>query len=245
MRDIPLPQRAAFIRERAGELVDRSGIERSAPIVHPVKDILCVGLNYLDHAAEAAAIGLKEGEWETVYFSKRCDYIRGDGEAIVIRDDLDYEVELAVVIGKGGRGIGTGDTLFHVFGYSIGNDLSSRRLQRRHNQWFLGKSLDGYTAMGPCILLNEDGAHRDFTLSARVNGELRQSSHTSLMIRGVEELVSELSRAVTLVPGDILFTGTPAGVGAGSVPPRFLRAGDNVELEIEGIGRLVNTVSAR
>lgn len=250
LADIPAAGRTEAIGKLAGEPVDQTRIRPAAPIVHPVKDVVCVGLNYQEHVNESQSMGLNEDKTQihTTYFGKRCDYIRGDGEAIRIHagvdPEMDYETELAVIIGKAGTAICREDAHTHIFGYSIGNDLSSRALQRNHKQWFLGKGLDGYTAMGPCILINESEDKQDFELRGYVNDELRQSSTTQLMIKSVADIIYEISRAITLVPGDIIFTGTPAGVGAGFKPPKYLKAGDVLRLEIDGIGALSNPVSA-
>lgn len=242
--------RVPFLKALAGEVLDGEGLEETAPIVEPVKDIICVGLNYQAHVNESQSMGVHENKADvhTTYFGKRCDWIRGNGEAVAIHaavdPEMDYETELAVIIGRSGRAISREEALSHVFGYSIGNDFSSRTLQRNHKQWYLGKGLDGYTAMGPCILVNADDAHPVFQLTGRVNGEIRQSSGTDLMIKSIEDIIFEVSQAITLVPGDIIFTGTPAGVGAGFDPPNYLKAGDTVSLEISGIGTLTNPIVA-
>lgn len=241
-------ERAGAIEELSGESYPLAALEAQSPIRETVKDVLCVGLNYQDHVNESQSFGIGEDRSlvHTTYFGKRCDHIRGDGEKIRIHakldEEMDYEVELALIIGKGGKGISREDALHHVFGYSIGNDFSSRALQRNHKQWLLGKGLDGYTAMGPCVLINEDDRHQDFDLSASVNGEVRQESNTRHLIKSLEEIIFEISAGITLVPGDIIFTGTPAGVGGGFKPPRFLKAGDTVVLSIEGIGSLTSHI---
>lgn len=248
MQEIQPSERKAFMKTLKKEAVDVALIRPAAPIVEPVKDVICVGLNYQDHVNESQSMALDEDKTQihTTYFGKRCDYIRGDGEEIVIHakldPEMDYETELVVIIGKGGRNISAKDAYNHVFGYSIGNDLSSRTLQRNHKQWLLGKGLDGYTAMGPCILLNEENVVQEFDLMGYVNGQLRQSSNTQMMIKSVADIIHEISQGITLVPGDIIFTGTPAGVGAGFNPKRFLQAGDLVELKVEGIGTLTNRI---
>lgn len=248
MQEIPPNHRKAFINNLKKEPVNCELIRPAAPIVDPVKDVICVGLNYQDHVNESQSMALYEDKTQThtTYFGKRCDYIRGDGEEIVIQADLDsemdYETELAVIIGKGGRNISRQDAYSHIFGYSIGNDFSSRALQRNHKQWLLGKGLDGYTAMGPCILLNEKKDAQIFKLSGYVNGELRQSSSTDMMIKSVADIIHEISQGISLVPGDIIFTGTPAGVGVGFTPKRFLQAGDLIELKIDGIDCLINRI---
>jgi 2-keto-4-pentenoate hydratase/2-oxohepta-3-ene-1,7-dioic acid hydratase in catechol pathway len=224
---------------------DLANLRLLAPIGRPVHDILCVGVNYADHRAETKHDFASDAR--TVYFAKRASAILGPGEPIPARFDLDeqldYEVELAVIIGKGGRDIPKEDVERYIFGYSIFNDLSSRALQKAHSQWFRGKSLDGYAAMGPCILHREALPFpMEVEVSSHVNGELRQSSNTRLMIADIPSIVSELSQGIMLEPGDIIATGTPAGVGIGFTPPRFLKRGDTVTLTIPQIGALENPV---
>ena len=251
LENVPADERTAAIEALTGPVADQSRITATAPIVNSVKDLICVVLNYQDHVNESQSLKLSDNrdDIHTTYFGKRCDYLRGDGEDVIIWDkvdpEMDYEVELAVIISRKGRSIQREEALSYVFGYSIGNDFSSRALQRNHKQWFLGKGADGYTAMGPCVLINDDDVHHDFNLSSRINGEVRQSSNTSYMIKSLEDIIYEVSQVVTLVPGDIIFTGTPAGVGGGFQPPKYLKAGDTVTLEIEGIGTLTNQIAAK
>lgn len=225
-----------------------SDVKICAPIGRPVHDVLCVGVNYMDHLKETkdTVRGFKEAT-APVYFSKRAVAILGSGEAIELRDDLDekldYEVELAVIIGKRGKDIPKGEVEDYIFGYSVFNDISSRALQKRHGQWFRGKSLDTYTAMGPAIL------HKSalpfpikVDVKSYVNDELRQSSNTELMITDIPSLISDLSSGMTLEAGDIVATGTPAGVGMGFSPPKYLKRGDVVMCEIAPIGRLINRI---
>ncbi|MDD4836516.1 MAG: fumarylacetoacetate hydrolase family protein [Dethiosulfovibrio sp.] len=225
-----------------------SEIRLCAPIGRPIHDVLCVGVNYLDHLKETkdTVKGFKEAT-APVYFSKRAISILGSDEAIELRDDLDekldYEVELAVIMGKRGKDIPKEEVEDYIFGYSVFNDISSRALQKRHGQWFRGKSLDTYTAMGPAIL------HKSalpfpikVDVKSYVNDELRQSSNTELMITDIPSLISDLSNGMTLEPGDIIATGTPAGVGMGFSPPKYLKRGDVVICEIPSIGRLANKV---
>ncbi|MCC8126030.1 MAG: fumarylacetoacetate hydrolase family protein [Clostridiales bacterium] len=220
------------------------------PMERPVHDILCVGVNYADHRQETKehfAESSMDHARETVYFLKRAIRILGTDEAVEARfdldDNIDYEVELAVIIGKGGKGIREEDAEQHIFGYSVFNDFSSRKLQTSHGQWMMGKSLDTYTAMGPLIA---DRTELPFPLHADiksyVNGEMRQYSNTAFLIKSVPALIAELSAGITLESGDIIATGTPAGVGMGYVPPRYLKKGDSVTCEIEGIGRLTNVI---
>lgn len=221
-----------------------------SPIVRPRHDIICVGENYRDHAAEVAenfGDNLKRTA-ETIYFGKRASHILGDGDTVSGRFDLDeqldYEVELAVVIGRRGRGIEAEEARDYIFSYTILNDLSSRALQKAHTQWYLGKSLDDYAAMGPYLAtVDELDWPLAVEVSTTVNGELRQRSNTSLLLKDIPALIAEISRGITLEPGDIIATGTPAGVGMGMNPKGFLKRGDLVACAIEGLGVLQNTIA--
>ncbi|SFN78702.1 fumarylacetoacetate hydrolase family protein [Proteiniclasticum ruminis] len=221
-----------------------------SPIERPRHDIICVGVNYEAHLKEST-LGLKDpkldGPKEPVYFSKRAVRILGTEEPIEgffsLDEALDYEVELAVLIGKEGRDIPKEKVKEHIFGYTVFNDVSSRTLQKSHIQWYKGKSLDTHSILGPYVLFAEDAAYPpDFTVETRVNGELRQKSSTRLFIHDVDKLISDFSRGITLEPGDIIATGTPSGVGMGFTPPKFLKSGDLVECSISGIGILRNKV---
>lgn len=221
-----------------------------APIPRPRQDVICLGMNYRDHAKEAArydADAFAKEKPAAVYFSKRVSRA-GDPEGIIPRyaglvERLDYEAELAVVIGRTARNVRAEEAGDYVFGYTVLNDVSARDLQTGHKQWYFGKSLDGFTPMGPCILTADEAAFPPaLDISCKVNGELRQHSNTSLLIHGIPEIIAELSAGMTLLPGTIIATGTPAGVGMGFDPPVFLNAGDVVECEIQGIGVLRSTV---
>jgi 2-keto-4-pentenoate hydratase/2-oxohepta-3-ene-1,7-dioic acid hydratase in catechol pathway len=220
-----------------------------APIPHPRRNIICLGKNYRDHVAEAVALGGQTSGIPTapVYFSKMVDRVRGSTESVPIHTGvtsmLDYEAELAVIIGKAGHDIDPGSVLEYIFGYSILDDITARDLQKKHDQWFKGKSLDGGCAMGPVIVTADEFVYPPaLGIRCTVNGELRQESVTSELIFGITEIVSDFSKGLTLVPGDIISTGTPAGVGMGFRPFRWLKPGDIVECWIEGIGTLRNTV---
>lgn len=252
IRGIGPGQRAALEAFAAGKapaarLLPLAEVELLAPIERPVHDILCVGVNYQAHFDECErAIQMKQAA-AAVYFAKRASRIVGPGEAIeshrALDEALDYEVELAVVIGKGGRDIPTEQVEEHIFGYSVFNDVSARTLQRSHAQWFRGKSLDGFAVMGPTLVTRDELPFPlELEVESRVNGEVRQHSNTRAFIRGVAELVSELSRGITLEPGDIIATGTPAGVGMGFDPPRYMKPGDVVECEVQGLGVLRNPI---
>jgi 2-keto-4-pentenoate hydratase/2-oxohepta-3-ene-1,7-dioic acid hydratase in catechol pathway len=211
-----------------------------APIPAPARNVFCLGRNYADHAAERGAAAPDH----PVYFTKPGTAVVGPGDDVVhhaITKELDYEVELAVVIGTGGRDIPRAEALRHVFGYTIINDVTARDLQKRHNQWFKGKSLDTFCPMGPMLVTaDEIPDPQALAVSLRVNGQTRQSSHTAKMIFPVAQCIEVLSQGMTLLPGDIIATGTPDGVGAAT--GTFLRAGDRIEAEVEGIGILASKV---
>jgi 2-keto-4-pentenoate hydratase/2-oxohepta-3-ene-1,7-dioic acid hydratase in catechol pathway len=211
-----------------------------APIPAPARNIFCLGRNYADHAAERGAAAPEH----PVYFTKPATAVVGPGDDVVhhaVTKELDYEVELAVVIGAGGRDIARADALKHVFGYTVINDVTARDLQKRHQQWFKGKSLDTFCPMGPVLVTADELPDpQALAISLRVNGQLRQSSHTSKMIFPVAQCIEVLSQAMTLLPGDIIATGTPEGVGAAS--GNFLKAGDRIEAEVEHIGILSSKV---
>mgnify|MGYP000347217616 FL=1 len=221
-----------------------------APIPHPVQDVICLGINYMAHAEESARYKKEAFGGErpfAVYFSKRVSEATGTGAEIPshkeLVQDLDYEAELAVIIGKDAKNVPVSEVKNYIFGYTVINDVSARTLQTRHKQWYFGKSLDGFLPMGPCIVTAEEFPYPPrLSIQSRVNGELRQDSSTELMIFGIDHVVSELSAGMTLKAGTIIATGTPAGVGMGFDPPRFLKPGDVVECVIEGIGTLKNPV---
>ena len=242
--------------EAGKRLVDAQGIEDLAgrrlafplakvrllaPIVPP-RNVFCLGRNYADHAAERGAAVPEH----PVYFTKPADCVIGPGEKVIhhaVTKELDYEVELTAVIGVGGRDIERGSALRHVFGYTIINDVTARDLQKRHGQWFKGKSLDTFCPMGPVLVTaDEIPDPQGLAISLRVNGQARQSSHTSKMIFPVDQCIEVLSQGLTLRPGDVIATGTPDGVGAAT--GNFLKAGDRMEAEVERIGVLANRVVA-
>lgn len=230
--------------------VNLSDVKICAPIMHPDQDVVCLGINYDEHAVEAGRFSNEAFGGErpyTIYFSKRVNCATGNGDVIPayvgLVDGLDYEVELGVVLGKPAKGVSVENAMDTVFGFTIINDVSARNLQTRHKQWYLGKGLDGFTPMGPCIVTKDElGNHENLGISCKVNGELRQNSNTRFMIQTVSGAISEISAGMTLKAGTIIATGTPAGVGMGFEPPRFLNPGDEVECCIEGIGVIVNTV---
>jgi len=219
-----------------------SKVKVLAPILSPPK-IICLGLNYRDHAAEARA-SLPD---EPIIFMKPRTAVVGPDDAIVkpsFVKQLDYEAELAVVIGRKGKNISVEDAENHIFGYTCFNDVSARDIQFKDKQWTRGKSFDTFAPMGPCITTSDQiGDPTNLRVRTWVNGELRQNGSTSNMVFNVYQIVHELSRVMTLEPCDIIATGTPAGVGFAMKPePKFLKEGDIVEMEVEKIGKLRNKV---
>ncbi len=223
-----------------------------APFPRPARNVFCVGKNYHEHAKEFAQSGFDASTKDVVpeapvVFTKPLSAVIVLGETIPGHLDptksVDYEGELAVVIGQGGRGIAAADALGHVFGYTIVNDVTSRQLQHKHRQWVLGKGIDGFCPMGPAVLTADEVPDpRTLRLRTWVNGELRQDATVSDLIFDIPTLISTISAYITLEPGDIIATGTPVGVGIGFNPPKFLAAGDVVRIEIDGIGVLENPV---
>ncbi|MEZ5448731.1 MAG: fumarylacetoacetate hydrolase family protein [Thiolinea sp.] len=220
---------------------DDPGLVRLAPIPHPRKNVICLGLNYLDHAEETAGhVGkmAKKPEYPIV-FTKATSSVTGPDSVIPWDTDscsqLDWEAELGVVIGKGGRKISREQALEHVFGYTVINDLSARDLQFNHKQFFLGKSIDGGCPMGPDLITADEIADpQNLGIRCRVNGVSKQASNTRHMIFSIAEMIEHISRGMTLEPGDIIATGTPSGVGFVRQPPEFLRPGDVVECRSGG-----------
>lgn len=241
---------AASAAERAGVRVPLAEVELLAPIPRPRQDILCLGMNYKDHADEAAQYNAEAFTKEkpvAVYFSKRVSQAvapEGDIERHAgLVERLDYEVELGVILGKAARNVKAEEAGDYIFGYTVLNDVSARDVQTSHKQWYFGKSLDGFTPMGPCIVTADEIAFPPaLDISSTVNGEPRQHSNTRLFLTSIPALLEELTAGMTLLPGTIIATGTPAGVGMGFDPPKFLQSGDVVECTIQGIGTIRNTV---
>ncbi|ALP53511.1 hypothetical protein Tel_10355 [Candidatus Tenderia electrophaga] len=221
-----------------------------APIPRPLRNILCVGKNYRDHVSEVQSALPSSGDGVPelpIIFTKATTTVIGPGDTIPASQDptdsADYEGELAVVIGKGGRGISRHQAMEHIFGYTIINDVTSRRMQKGHQQWFLGKSLDGFCPMGPGLVTRDEIPDvTQLQVKTSVNGEIRQDGSVAQMIFDIPILIETLSQTMTLEPGDIIATGTPAGVGMGFEPPRFLKTGDWVAVTIDPIGTLENPV---
>ncbi|MHB8453835.1 MAG: fumarylacetoacetate hydrolase family protein [Acidiferrobacterales bacterium] len=229
--------------------VPLSDVELLSPIPQPRKNVMCLGWNYAEHMQESAASSGRAAEipQHPVVFTKNITSINSPGGDIPwnpeVTTQLDWEVELAVIVGIGGRKIPAAKALSHVFGYTVINDVSARDIQFQHKQYFLGKSLDGTCPMGPVIVTADEIPNPQILeLRTWVNGELKQSSNTRHQVFDVAATLSILSRGMPLEPGDIISTGTPSGVGFARNPPEFLKPGDLVECEIEGIGRLRNHV---
>lgn len=226
---------------------------RLGPPLRPRRNLFCVGKNYRAHAAEFAVSGFDRSAGGTeampnvpVVFTKTPETLIGHEAAIPhhqgVTEQMDYEAELAVVIGRGGRGIAREYAMAHVWGYTIANDVTARDLQKSHAQWFLGKSLDGFCPLGPWLTTADAFTPQDASIRCWVNDELRQDANVNQMIFDIPGLVETISKGIALQPGDIILTGTPAGVGIGMSPPRFLRQGDHVRIEIQGLGVLGNRV---
>ena len=224
-----------------------------APFPRPGRNVFCVGKNYHEHAKEFAGSGFDGSAQEIVpeapvIFTKPPSAVIGPGDPIPSHldptDSTDYEGELTVVIGTGGRGIRKADALRHVFGYTIINDVTSRTLQHKHRQWVIGKGIDGFCPMGPAVL-TADEVPDPTTLRLRtfVNGEKRQDVGLADLIFDIPTLIETISAGITLEPGDLIATGTPVGVGLGFKPPKFLKPGDVVRIEVDGIGVLENPVA--
>ncbi|MEQ8660428.1 MAG: fumarylacetoacetate hydrolase family protein [Gammaproteobacteria bacterium] len=238
----------------AGAAVAVDAVTWLAPIVRPRKNILCIGKNYRAHAHEFARSGFDASargaddavpQAPIVFTKAPCTVVGAHADIVVpwsLTAQVDYEGELGVVIGRPGRAIAAATAWDHVFAYTIINDVTARDLQARHRQWHLGKSIDTFCPMGPWLTTADEVDARDLVLECRVNGELRQHASTRDLIFDIPTLVSTLSASMTLETGDIIATGTPAGVGIGFEPPRFLAPGDRVEVTISGLGRIANTV---
>ena len=241
---------AVTAAEGSGASVALADVELLAPIPRPRQDVLCLGMNYKAHASEAAkydADAFTKEKPAAVYFSKRVSEAVAPGGVIQSHQDLverlDYEVELAVILGKTAKHVKAAEAGDYIFGYTVLNDVSARDVQTGHKQWYFGKSLDGFTPMGPCIVTADEIAFPPaLGISSTVNGEPRQNSNTSLFLTSIQDVLEELPAGMTLLPGTIIATGTPAGVGMGFDPPKFLKPGDTVSCTIEGIGTLTNPV---
>jgi 2-keto-4-pentenoate hydratase/2-oxohepta-3-ene-1,7-dioic acid hydratase in catechol pathway len=222
-----------------------------APIPDPPRNIMCLGKNYAEHAAETQRAwgGDPDLPQFPLIFNKATTTVNGPFSNIPydpsVSTDIDYEAELAVIIGRKGKNISRREAMDFVFGYSVMNDITARDLQRRHKQFFKGKSLDGHAPLGPWIVTaDEISDPQNLHITCRVNGILKQDDNTSKMIFDIREIISQLSLGMTLLPGDIIATGTPSGVGFARTPPEFLKPGDFVECSIEGIGSIRNHIGS-
>lgn len=232
--------------------VDLADVRLRAPVPEPLRDIFCVGKNYYAHAAEFHSSGFDSGAQEAVpshpvIFTKATTSVCGPGD--VVRgsldptDSTDYEGELGVVIGKRGFQVSRETALDHVFGYVVINDVTSRILQKNHNQWVIGKGIDTFCPMGPWIATaDETGDVEALELVTEINGEERQRAKVADLIFDIPALIETMTRTMTLLPGDIIATGTPVGVGIGFDPPRYLKTGDTMRVSITGLGTLENTI---
>jgi 2-keto-4-pentenoate hydratase/2-oxohepta-3-ene-1,7-dioic acid hydratase in catechol pathway len=247
-------QRAAALLNQAlpamaGDGHRLSDVRVHAPITRPRKNVFCLGRNYKSHIEEAArarGVDVKLPE-VPVFFTKAPTSIIGPYDAVpwdtAVTQQVDYEVELALIIGVRCKNVARADALASVFGYTILNDVSARDLQKSHMQWFKGKSLDGFCPMGPVVVTaDEFGDPQQKRIALRLNGETRQDSTTANMIFPIDITIESLSQGMTLEPGDIIATGTPEGVGLGRTPPEYMKDGDVMETEIEGIGTMRNTI---
>lgn len=233
--------REAVAAARADQGLDPAAVQIKAPILRPGK-IICIGQNYLAHAQESNA----GAPPFPIIFAKFANSVIGPGETIVVPNVIaqpDYEGELAVVIGRRGRNISEESALDYVAGYMPLHDVSARDWQMRTSQWVIGKTPDTFCPMGPAIVTADEIPDvQNLALRTIIGGEVLQEGHTSLMIFSVAHLIADMSQVMTLEPGDIIATGTPAGIGAARTPPRWLRTGDVVRIEIDGIGVLENPV---
>lgn len=237
----------------AAPAVPLDSVRLHAPIPTPRRNIFCVGKNYRDHVLEFGRSGYDSPDRSQdmpefpVIFSKATTSVTGPFDDIEphhdVTSELDYEAELGVIIGVGGRGISREDAFDHVWGYTIIDDVTARDLQRKHKQWLLGKSLDTYCPMGPyAVSADEIVDVTALQVESHVNGEARQSAPVKDLIFDIPELIATLSAGITLQPGDVIATGTPAGVGIGFDPPKFMVSGDIIEVSITGLGAQKNRI---
>ncbi len=237
---------------KTGTPVKLSDLRLRAPLPRPRRNVFCVGKNYYDHAHEFSKSGFDSSAAAgtipkaPIVFSKVPESVCAHGDPILmdaaVSTTLDYEVELGVIIGRGGRGITKENALDHVWGYTVINDATARDLQGLHSQWLIGKSQDTFCPMGPCAVTADQFHLDDAFVKTWINGELRQDSNTKLLIFDVPTIIATIAAGITLIPGDVIATGTPAGVGIGFDPPVYLKPGDVVRMEIEHIGVLENRI---
>jgi 2-keto-4-pentenoate hydratase/2-oxohepta-3-ene-1,7-dioic acid hydratase in catechol pathway len=260
----PVPELTSIIAELdaikprlkpSGAGLPLAAVKIEAPIPRPARNVMCVGKNYHEHAREFTKSGFDSSASSVadaiptapIIFTKVPECVVANGANIRypagVSDSLDYEAELGLVIGRGGRGISKADAYSHICGYTIINDVTARDLQGKHKQWFLAKSLDTFCPMGPWLVTADEVDPANLAVKCWVNDELRQNANTRDLIFDIPTLIATISAGITLQPGDVIATGTPAGVGIGFSPPKFLKRGDRVTIEIEGLGRLSNSVA--
>lgn len=238
----------ALAKVKRGEATPVSSVTLLAPIPRPRRNIFCVGRNYHAHAKELSGSVFKANNTDPaawpIVFTKVPETVIAHGDDVIlpvgVTEQIDYEAELAIVIGKGGKNISKEEAMGHVWGYTIVNDVTARDVQMRHQQWDLGKSFDTFCPMGPWLVTADDFDGANTRVRCWVNDELRQEGDTKDLIFDLPTLIETCSRGITLYPGDVIATGTPAGVGMGFNPPRYLKSGDRVRIEIDGIGTLEN-----
>lgn len=226
-----------------------SAVQLEAPIPEPLRNVWCVGRNYHEHAKELSTSVFKDNDanpesWPIV-FTKVPECVIGPMDDVqlpgaAISDQIDYEAELTVIIGKGGKNITKADAMKHIYGYTVVNDVTARDVQIRHQQWDMGKSFDTFCPMGPWLVTADEFDGRHTRVRCWVNGELRQDGPTENMIFDIPTLIETISRGITLYPGDMIATGTPAGVGMGMKPARYIKSGDVIRVEIDGLGAIEN-----
>jgi len=233
----------------SGPALPLASVKLEAPLPLPRRNVWCVGRNYHAHAKELQASVFKDSNADTqawpIVFTKVPECVVGPTDDVhlpgaAVSEQIDYEAELAVVIGQGGKNIRQADAMKHVFGYTVVNDVTARDVQMRHQQWDMGKSFDTFCPMGPWLVTADELDGRQTRVRCWVNGELRQDGPTANMIFDIPTLIETISRGITLYPGDIIATGTPAGVGMGLNPPRYIAKGDVIRVEIDGVGRIEN-----
>ena len=233
----------------AGAPIALAAVRLEAPLPRPRRNVWCVGRNYHAHAKELSASVFKDSNTDTkawpIVFTKVPECVVGPTDDVqlpgaAVSEQIDYEAELAVVIGKGGKNISQADAMQHVYGYTVVNDVTARDVQMRHQQWDMGKSFDTFCPMGPWIVTADELDGRKTRVRCWVNGELRQDGPTENMIFDIPTLIETISRGITLYPGDVIATGTPAGVGMGLSPPRYIAKGDVIRVEIDGVGHIEN-----
>ena len=233
----------------SSQTVAVADVKLEAPIPLPRRNIWCVGRNYHEHAKELSTSVFKDSNANTqawpIVFTKVPECVVGPFDEVVlpgaaVSDQIDYESELAVIIGQGGKNIAAADAMKHIYGYTIVNDVTARDVQMRHQQWDMGKSFDTFCPMGPWLVTADELDGTKTRVRGIINGEQRQDGPTENMIFDIPTLIETISRGITLYPGDIIATGTPAGVGMGLKPPRYLKTGDVVRVEIDGIGHIEN-----